>query len=329
MLHLLKRKEWNMTQSTTEARPALATSRRFLARRPLVAYFVLAYALTWVLLLPFVLSRGGGVEVIPLTTPADGGGLAYLLVFVGSLGPALAAMIVSAASDGWAGVRSLLRRMVLVKVGIRWYLVALLLPLVAYVLPLLFLGGSAFVSSLLSAQGAIILLLYLLLSIAGMVIAAPLGEELGWRGFALPRLQEQYGPLRGSLLLGLLWGLWHLPLFLTTWEKPYESPLGLLLFLVQTISFTVVLASLLNNRHRIIFLAMLCHSAYGSSGVFLFLLYPQASVNAIRPGATMLTIGLLAFSLTWVAIAGILIALTKGRLSYTSPVQNEAHLPRE
>jgi len=318
-----------MTQSTTEARPPLATSTLLLARRPLVAYFILAYALTWVLLLPFVLSQGGGVGVIPLTTPSDASGLAYLLVFVAALGPALAAIIVTAASQGWTGVKSLLRRMVLVKVGIRWYLVALLLPLVAYVLLLLLLGGSAFVSSLLNVQGAIILLLYLLLSIAGMVIAAPLGEELGWRGFALPRLQEQYGPLRGSLLLGLLWGLWHLPLFLTTWEKPYESLLGLLLFLVQTISFTVVLTWLFNHTRGSILLAMLCHSAYGASGVFLFLLYPQATVNTIRPGTATLTLGLLAFSLTWVAIAGILIALTKGRLSYTLPVPNEAHLPLE
>jgi membrane protease YdiL (CAAX protease family) len=318
-----------MTQATTEARPPLATSTSWLLRRPLIAYFALAYALAWVLWLPFVLSQGGGVGLIPLTTPADASGLAYLIVFVGALGPALAAIIVSAASQGWTGVASLLRRMVLVKVGIRWYLVALLLPLVAYVLPLLLLGGSALVSSLLSVQGAITLLLYLLLSIIGMVIATPLGEEPGWRGFALPRLQEQYGSLRGSLLLGLLWGLWHLPLFLTTWEKPYESPLGLLLFLVQSISFTVVLTWLFNNTRGSIFLAMLCHSAYGSSGVFLFLLYPQASVNAIRPEATMLTIGLLAFSLTWAVIAGLMIALTKGRLSYTSPVPNEAHLPRE
>src|SRR6266566_3026070 len=222
-----------MTQATTQVRPPRATSPSWLLRRPLIAYFLLAYAMAWVLWLPFVLSRGGGVGVLPLSTPADASGLAYLLVFVGALGPALAAIIVSAASSGWPGVKSLLRRMVLVKVGIRWYLVALLLPLVAYVLPLLLLGGSALVSILLSVQGAIILLLYLLLSIAGMVIAAPLGEELGWRGFALPRLQEQYGPLRGSLLLGLLWGLWHLPLFLTAWEKPYETPLCLLLFLVQ------------------------------------------------------------------------------------------------
>jgi membrane protease YdiL (CAAX protease family) len=309
-----------MTQATSEVRPPRATSPSWLVRRPLVAYFILAYALTWVLLLPFVLSQGGGVGVIPLATPSDASGLAYLLVFVGALGPALAAIIVSAASNGWAGVKSLLLRMVLVKVGIRWYLVALLLPLVAYVLPLLLLGGSAFVSSLLSVQGAITLLLYLLLSTIGWVIASPLGEEPGWRGFALPRLQEQYGPLRGSLLLGLLWGLWHLPLFLTTWEKPYESPLGLLLFLVQTISFTVVMAWLFNHTRGSTFLALLCHSAYAASRVFLFLLFPQASVNAIRPGTAMLTLGLLAFSLTWTAIAGIVIALTKGRLSYTSPV---------
>src|SRR5947209_11465930 len=318
-----------MTQATTQVRPPLATSPSWLLRRPLVAYFVLAYALAWLLWLPFVLSQGGGIGVIPLVTPADASGLAYLLVLVGALGPALAAIIMSALSQGWTGVKSLLRRLLLVKVSIRWYLVALVLPLVGYVLPLLLLGGSTFVSSLLSVQGAITLLLFVILSIMGIVIAAPLGEEPGWRGFALPRLQEHYGPLRGSLLLGLLWGLWHLPLFLTTWEKPYESTLGLLLFLVQTISLAVVLTWLFNHTCGSIFLAMLCHSAYGASGVFLFLLYPQATVNAIRPGTAILTLGLLAFSVTWVVIAGIVIAWTMGRLSYTCPVPNEAHLPVE
>lgn len=86
---------------------------------------------------------------------------------------------------------------------------------------------------------------------------------------------------------------------------------------------------LFNNTRGSILLAMLCHSAYGSSGVFLFLLYPQATVNALRPGTAILTLGLLAFSLTWVAIAGIVIAVTKGRLSYPGPVPNKAHLPQE
>ena len=74
--------------------------------------------------------------------------------------------------------------------------------------------------------------------------------------------------------------------------------------------------------------AFLLHRVTGF-GVFLFLLYPQTTVNAIRPGTAILTLGLLAFSVTWVVIAGIVIALTKGRLSYTSPVPNEAHLPLE
>src|SRR5438552_12856614 len=74
-----------MTQVTAEVRPPLATSPSWLVRRPLIAYFVLAYALAWLLWLPFVLSRGGGVGVLPLATPADASGLAYLLVLAGAL----------------------------------------------------------------------------------------------------------------------------------------------------------------------------------------------------------------------------------------------------
>ena len=87
-----------MTQVTAEVRPPLATSPSWLVRRPLIAYFVLAYALAWLLWLPFVLSRGGGVGVLPLATPADASGLAYLIVLVGALGPALVAIIMSAFS---------------------------------------------------------------------------------------------------------------------------------------------------------------------------------------------------------------------------------------
>src|SRR5215217_5405554 len=73
-------------------------------------------------------------------------------------------------------------------------------------------------------------------------------EEIGWRGFALPRLQRLYGPLVGSLVLGVLWALWHLPLFLIpSWDTPHGNVLDVALFVVLALALTIVLTWVFNN----------------------------------------------------------------------------------
>jgi uncharacterized protein len=251
-----------------------------LARRPLVSYFVLAYALAWLLWLPLVLSKGGGLGLIPFTTPPDVSSfLTSLIIVIGSLGPALAAMIMSVSIGGWTQVKQLLRRMVQVRAGIQWYLVAIFLPLVASLLPVaLLVGGSAVFQRVFSLQGAKSLLIYIIVTFIVMVLGSPIGEEPGWRGFALPRLQQRYGALTGSLILGPLWAFWHLPLFLTVWGALYQSvggPLGLLLFTLTVMCFTIVMTWVFNNTRGSIFLAILFHSAIDSKAIYFLLLFPQ------------------------------------------------------
>lgn len=251
-----------------------------LARRPLVSYFVLAYALAWLLWLPLVLSKGGGLGLIPFTTPPDVSSfLTSLIIVIGSLGPALAAMIMSVSIGGWTQVKQLLRRMVQVRAGIQWYLVAIFLPLVASLLPVaLLVGGSAVFQRVFSLQGAKSLLIYIIVTFIVMVLGSPIGEEPGWRGFALPRLQQRHGALTGSLILGPLWAFWHLPLFLTVWGALYQSvggPLGLLLFTLTVMCFTIVMTWVFNNTRGSIFLAILFHSAIDSKAIYFLLLFPQ------------------------------------------------------
>ena len=325
-----------MAQSTGVPQGQTVPSTSLLARHPLVSYFILAYVLAWVLWLPLVLSKGGGIGLIPFTIPAKITSLLPLLIIiVGALGPALAAIIVSASVGGWTAVKQLLLRMVQVRAGLQWYIVALFVPLVAALAPVLLFGGSEVFLRVFSPLGAASLLSYVIGTLIGMVVGSPIGEEPGWRGFALPRLQQSYGALRGSLILGPLWGLWHLPLFFTIWGAAYQSVgvlLGLLLFVLAIMSYTIFFTWLFNNTRGSIFLAILAHSAIDSKAAFVLLLFPQAMQAVENPatfGATTNLIALLIVTITWAVVAALIIGLTKGRLSYKQPIAAESVIALE
>ena len=162
-------------------------------RRPLVAFFVLTYALSW------------------LAWPLWASGL-YPIAPVFSFAPFLAALVVLAVAQGKGGVGSLLRRMVRWRVGIRWYAVALLVPAgitVAAVVLNVLLGARAPSTADLGGWT------FLLPGFAVALLIPGLGgawEEPGWRGFALPRLQSGRSALFAALILGVLIAGWHVPL---------------------------------------------------------------------------------------------------------------------
>jgi membrane protease YdiL (CAAX protease family) len=147
---------------------------------------------------------------------------------LGTFGPSLAALLVTAATSGRRGLRALLARLAIWRVGVGWYAVALLWPAAhslattgVHVLlgaappdfaqpPVLWLYPAP---PELFAAGSWPLLPFVF--IQSLLSSSSLGEEPGWRGFALPRLQARFGALGASLVLGVLWGVWHLPLALT------------------------------------------------------------------------------------------------------------------
>lgn len=163
----------------------------FVQRNPLVTFFVLAYALSW---WPWLLSAAN--PFYPLFP----------------LGPMVAALILTAVINGRAGLKALLARAVQWRVNLRWYGVVLLLPvalgLSAFGLNLL-LGAPMPAAAQLPPWTAILPVLLL------QLFFIQVGEELGWRGFALPRLLEGRSALAASLILGLLWLGWHLPAYAT------------------------------------------------------------------------------------------------------------------
>jgi membrane protease YdiL (CAAX protease family) len=158
-------------------------------------YFVLAFAITWGLQLPALLAHEGVIDGPPERFMA--------LVGLGGFGPMAAAMI--AARVEGTGVRALFRPLATWRVGVQWYLAALLLPGGIFVLAALAwntLGHHAEPLWYLPDNPA-----YLLAA-----IVFPFGEEVGWRGFALPRLTRKVGPLGASGIIGVVWTFWHVPM---------------------------------------------------------------------------------------------------------------------
>src|SRR5690606_25377036 len=112
----------------------------------------------------------------------------------------------------------LLGRYVQWRAGMQWYLLVLFGPLLALTIGAIPFLGMSILSAFIN-NAALIASFYLPVLVVGIILG-PLWEEPGWRGFALPRLQRQYGPLAGTVTLGLLWSLWHLPAFLGGWLGP-------------------------------------------------------------------------------------------------------------
>ena len=127
-----------------------------------------------------------------------------LLGIFGLFGPALAAIIMAAVTDGKSGVKALLSRVVLWRVGLRWYVIALGLPTV---LALATAGPELPARVIRIHSGRQVSVLDF------VVFVLVVGEELGWRGYALPLLLEKRSAVTASLILGLIWGVWHLPTF--------------------------------------------------------------------------------------------------------------------
>lgn len=273
--------------------------KAFAKRHPLTAYFALAYALTWVLIIPIMLSQMG-LGLLNLPEP-----LLFILLLLSTYsGPLPAALILTTLIDGREGRRQLLRRMFQWRVGLGWYL----LVLVGY--PLIFLIGLTVYSGaapwVALFQNLPLLLTYYLPVAAIGIIFPSLGEEPGWRGFALPRLQQQYGPLAGTLILGVLHGLWHLPVYFIP-GAILEGPFNVTAFAANTgllIAMTVIWTWLFNKAGQSVFFAMFVHGVSNATSGLI----PQLLEDTTGDPWSSFKIG--------IVFALLLILFTRGKLGY-------------
>ena len=224
-------------------------------RHPLVTFFGLTFALTWAAMVTWL--RGGG-EDIPWFT----------------FGPMVTALIVTALIGGKDGLKALLRRQVQWRVSIGWYAVAIGLPIALELVTVALnvaMGAHAPTWDGMRPWPTILGMTALY-----AVFSGPLGEELGWRGFALPRLlgrfaARPYGALVASLILGVIHAAWHLPLLLIG-EQDVPSLLG-------PIVAAILITWLFQHVRGSVLLVVLFHAAVQNSGRFLSPLFTGADAT--------------------------------------------------
>lgn len=291
-----------------------------LARYPLLFYVLIAYGVTWIVWLPFLLSADGP-SLMSFSSPLP-------LIVIGGLatfGPALGAFVMTGVTEGKAGVRRLLRKIVLWRVGLRWYLFTFLgLPAILALGTIVVPGNLASFEpmdpiSLLSA--------YLPFFVyPALILGGPLGEEPGWRGFALPLLQRRHGPLVGSLFLGVLWTFWHVaPVWLASWLAAGMFTIyNFVLYLLFITSWTIVFTWVYNNTRGSVLMAILVHTS-GDAFPNMILWPPLPASLAVT--AYGVYFGYYGIVVGMGVLALVIIALTGGRLGYQHHQQEEEQAP--
>lgn len=215
--------------------------------------------------LTFLLSWGVFAPVVFGIVPAE---QATPLAVASIFGPTVAALVLTWRTDGRAGVRRLLARLVRVRVPVRWY-VATLIPVGLGLLGWWLLRTTAGAGPLGQFGGdlgtfpfPVIVALFLISSLGSGAIA----EELGWRGYALPRLQSRFGALRASLLLGSVWAVWHLPVFVL---MDAGSTLSFEWYLPRLLAISVLLTWVFNHTRGSVLHAVLLHAAVNGTEAFV------------------------------------------------------------
>ncbi|SRR5579875_2158295 len=257
--------------------------KSLIQRHPVVSYFVMTYIISW--LAALLVAAPQLVQGKPL------GQLQGILMFPAMLlGPSITGITLTAVVDGRSGLRDLFARMGRWRVGIQWYALAILIPPVVILAVLLTMR---MVVSPIYTPGQFVYG-------AGFGVVAGFFEEIGWTGYAYPKMREQRSPLAAAVLLGVLWGLWHMPVvdFLgAAWPHgAYWSPF-FLAFIALVTAMRVLISWVASNTQSVL-LAQLMHA---SSTGFLATLSPsplspahEALWYAVYAGALWLVVVLVA-----------------------------------
>ena len=271
----------------------------FLKRHSLAIGVILMFALTW----PIDLANSG---VLPIKFPF----LVYL--FLG-WGFGVASVIMTGLTLGKDAMIALLKRFLIWRVDWKWYLAAFLLmpsmQIVSILLgaalsqtPIDFSTVYAYKIFGSSASLALFIIPFFLID------AIANGEEIGWRGYVLPRLQLKYSALASSLILGVIWGFWHLPKYLSHWDTVTFA-----LFIVGTTARAVLYTWLYNNTKGSLLVVTLFHASSNTGGVFL----PLA--NTAVDGD--LTTSIIQALLEVIVVVVVTVITGPARLSRTEPMQ--------
>jgi membrane protease YdiL (CAAX protease family) len=239
--------------------------------RVLIVFLALSFGWTWAFWAVAKVAEGRSA------------GLVTALYLASAFGPSLAAIVTVLACEGRSGFGRWLKRCLQWRLGWRWYALALLGPGLVILAALglhVALGGSLLPSP---AEGKYLRALWLV--VPTTLLGGPLGEEFGWRGFALPAVAARIDWRRASIGIGVIWGLWHLPLFYMEGMAQSGLPMGL--FLASSVALSVVMARLCAGANYSVLPAIALHAAVNWGSMVLPVM-PEG--GSIRPYAFAVTL---------------------------------------
>ena len=248
-----------MSTITSTRRPDAVTQRPKIS---LAGFFLLVIGVSWLGVIPSLIESWR-----PGTLPAGSGLILQLPKFFGQ---ALVAIFVMWWNDGAAGVRKLLGGLLKWRVGFRWYAFIFLAPAMLYLLALQ--SSAWFGGRVVPLQAPLDLLITFGISFATWFFLNT--EEVAWRGYALPRLLARTSPGRASLILGAIWVLFHLPVFLLKGGHP--AGISLPLYVVFNLALAVVLTWLMQHTRGSLLAAHLFHQSF-NVWFEVIPFYPQAT----------------------------------------------------
>jgi membrane protease YdiL (CAAX protease family) len=212
----------------------------------LVTFFALTFAITWACF------TAAGFLV-----PA---GAQWPLLIIGAFAPSLVAVLLTAKREGKPGVKALLSRLGEWHVGLRWYAFALFyMAAIKIAVALIYRAATGGWPTFGSGYGIGIVVT----SIVAAIFGGPLGEDIGWRGYAIPRLADGMGKARASVVLGFIWACWHLPVFFIPGMD--QSGQSLPVYVLQVTALSVAMAWLYWHARGSLLLAVLMHTAINQS----------------------------------------------------------------
>jgi membrane protease YdiL (CAAX protease family) len=258
-----------------------------------ILFSVVTFALSWLLWAAAVVVMGGD-----FAHPSRFAGLGNMLYLLGVFAPALVALALTVARDGAEGARTVLRRTVAWDVSVRFYLFAILFypvaRLAAATLQRALLGTWPDPAS--ESLG---------LMFVATVVSAPVqaGEEVGWRGFLLPRLSARIGLPAASIVTGIVWASWHLPFFFAAGTDKSGQPFPA--YLAGVTALAVAMAWLYWRTHGSLLLTMLMHAAVNNlRPVATPVLTGSSPFGVHAPFVSWATVGMM-----WIAAAGLLASM--------------------
>jgi membrane protease YdiL (CAAX protease family) len=296
----------------------MKTIKTFIKRHPLLSYFALAFAISWGGIILAVGFGPGGFSATPqqfrMTAP-------YAAIPAMLLGPSVAGILLTGLLYGKAGFREFRARLLKWRVGARWYTVALLTAPLSVTAALLALSliSPEYLPGIFTSNEKIPIVLM------GIAVGLVVGifEELGWTGFAIPRMRLRYGVFGTGLIVGVLWGAWHF--FQGYWVSGVTSgdvslSLWLSTWLIGTlvgslVAFRVLMVWVYERTNGSLLVTMLMHASLSASQIIL--------IPLVWSGVAFIMIGFAYAAALWIVV-GVVAVANHGHLTRQPPLRRRA-----